>query len=82
MTASIGGSLAPLRIVPPVRLCCDALTCCHQSLESTAEQLRLRSADFLRDHDIELITEKEVSLPFFSVCFTSLRGFEGQNRNQ
>lgn len=48
-----------------VRLCCDALTCCHQSLESTAEQLRLRSADFLRDHDIELITEKEVSLPFF-----------------
>ncbi|CAG08543.1 unnamed protein product, partial [Tetraodon nigroviridis] len=36
-----------------------ALTCGHQSLESTAEQLRLRSADFLRDHDIELITEKE-----------------------
>lgn len=39
-----------------------ALTCGHQSLESTAEQLRLRSADFLRDHDIELITEKEVGL--------------------
>uniref|UniRef100_H3DEP3 AIF family member 3 n=1 Tax=Tetraodon nigroviridis TaxID=99883 RepID=H3DEP3_TETNG len=33
-----------------------------KSLESTAEQLRLRSADFLRDHDIELITEKEAVL--------------------
>lgn len=32
-----------------------------QSLESTAEQLRLRSMDFLQDHDIELFTEKEVS---------------------
>ncbi|KAM9822485.1 apoptosis-inducing factor 3 isoform 2-T2 [Syngnathus typhle] len=29
-------------------------------LNSTAEQLRLRSTDFLRDHDIELLTEKEV----------------------
>lgn len=41
-----------------------ASVCRHQSLESTAEQLRLRSVDFLRDHDIELITEKEVSLAF------------------
>uniref|UniRef100_A0A669CV61 AIF family member 3 n=1 Tax=Oreochromis niloticus TaxID=8128 RepID=A0A669CV61_ORENI len=31
-----------------------------KSLESTAEQLRLRSMDFLQDHDIELLTEKEV----------------------
>uniref|UniRef100_A0A3Q2CUK4 AIF family member 3 n=1 Tax=Cyprinodon variegatus TaxID=28743 RepID=A0A3Q2CUK4_CYPVA len=31
-----------------------------KSLESTAEQLRLRSIDFLQDHDIELLTEKEV----------------------
>uniref|UniRef100_A0A3Q0SIB2 AIF family member 3 n=1 Tax=Amphilophus citrinellus TaxID=61819 RepID=A0A3Q0SIB2_AMPCI len=31
-----------------------------KSLESTAEQLRLRSTDFLQDHDIELLTEKEV----------------------
>lgn len=38
-----------------------ALTFCPQSLESTAEQLRLRSMDFLQDHDIELFTEKEVS---------------------
>ncbi|KAK9522716.1 hypothetical protein VZT92_019162 [Zoarces viviparus] len=30
-----------------------------KSLESTAEQLRLRSMDFLQDHDIELLTEKE-----------------------
>ncbi|XP_019908526.1 apoptosis-inducing factor 3 isoform X1 [Esox lucius] len=30
-----------------------------KSLESTAEQLRLRSIDFLQDHDIELLTEKE-----------------------
>ncbi|CAK6966607.1 apoptosis-inducing factor 3 isoform X2 [Scomber scombrus] len=30
-----------------------------KSLESTAEQLRLRSMDFLQDHDIELFTEKE-----------------------
>ncbi|KAG7263414.1 hypothetical protein CRUP_007420 [Coryphaenoides rupestris] len=30
-----------------------------KSLESTAEQLRLRSPDFLQDHDIELLTEKE-----------------------
>lgn len=48
----------------PVGLCCGALTCRHQSLESTAEQLQLRSAEFLRDHDIELITEKEVSRSF------------------
>lgn len=41
-----------------------ALTCRHQSLESTAQQLQLRSADFLRDRDIELVTEKEVSLSF------------------
>uniref|UniRef100_A0A3B3D108 AIF family member 3 n=1 Tax=Oryzias melastigma TaxID=30732 RepID=A0A3B3D108_ORYME len=32
-----------------------------KSLESTAEQLRLRSVDFLQDHDIELLTEKEVA---------------------
>ncbi|XP_049619678.1 apoptosis-inducing factor 3 isoform X2 [Syngnathus scovelli] len=31
-----------------------------KSLDSTAEQLRLRSTDFLQDHDIELLTEKEV----------------------
>uniref|UniRef100_A0A8D3AK85 AIF family member 3 n=1 Tax=Scophthalmus maximus TaxID=52904 RepID=A0A8D3AK85_SCOMX len=31
-----------------------------KSLDSTAEQLRLRSLDFLQDHDIELLTEKEV----------------------
>uniref|UniRef100_A0A3P9CJT3 AIF family member 3 n=2 Tax=Haplochromini TaxID=319058 RepID=A0A3P9CJT3_9CICH len=31
-----------------------------KSLESTAEQLRLRSMDFLQDHDIELLKEKEV----------------------
>ena len=31
-----------------------------QSLESTAEQLRLRSPEFLQDHDIEVLTEKEV----------------------
>ncbi|XP_051922838.1 apoptosis-inducing factor 3 isoform X1 [Hippocampus zosterae] len=31
-----------------------------KSLDSTAEQLRLRSRDFLHDHDIELFTEKEV----------------------
>nr|XP_057926709.1 leucine-zipper-like transcriptional regulator 1 isoform X2 [Doryrhamphus excisus] len=31
-----------------------------KSLDSTAEQLRLRSMDFLQDHDIELLTEKEV----------------------
>ncbi|KAJ3603688.1 hypothetical protein NHX12_028432 [Muraenolepis orangiensis] len=30
-----------------------------KSLESTAEQLRLRSPDFLQQHDIELLTEKE-----------------------
>uniref|UniRef100_A0A8D3DJ00 AIF family member 3 n=1 Tax=Scophthalmus maximus TaxID=52904 RepID=A0A8D3DJ00_SCOMX len=30
-----------------------------KSLDSTAEQLRLRSLDFLQDHDIELLTEKE-----------------------
>uniref|UniRef100_A0A3Q3F927 AIF family member 3 n=1 Tax=Labrus bergylta TaxID=56723 RepID=A0A3Q3F927_9LABR len=30
-----------------------------KSLESTAEQLRLRSMSFLQDHDIELLTEKE-----------------------
>uniref|UniRef100_A0A4W5M8I2 AIF family member 3 n=1 Tax=Hucho hucho TaxID=62062 RepID=A0A4W5M8I2_9TELE len=30
-----------------------------KSLESTAEQLRLRSIDFLQAHDIELLTEKE-----------------------
>uniref|UniRef100_A0A8C2XGN9 AIF family member 3 n=1 Tax=Cyclopterus lumpus TaxID=8103 RepID=A0A8C2XGN9_CYCLU len=30
-----------------------------KSLDSTAEQLRLRSMDFLQDHDIELLTEKE-----------------------
>ncbi|KAF7661951.1 hypothetical protein LDENG_00248890 [Lucifuga dentata] len=30
-----------------------------KSLESTAEQLRLRSLDFLQNHDIELFTEKE-----------------------
>ena len=33
---------------------------CSQSLESTAEQLRLRSPEFLQDHDIEVLTEKEV----------------------
>ncbi|XP_062398650.1 apoptosis-inducing factor 3 isoform X1 [Sardina pilchardus] len=31
-----------------------------KSLESTAEQLRLRSSEFLQTHDIELLTEKEV----------------------
>ncbi|XP_022053818.1 apoptosis-inducing factor 3 isoform X1 [Acanthochromis polyacanthus] len=31
-----------------------------KSLDSTAEQLRLRSMEFLQDHDIELLTEKEV----------------------
>uniref|UniRef100_A0A673CZV9 Apoptosis inducing factor mitochondria associated 3 n=1 Tax=Sphaeramia orbicularis TaxID=375764 RepID=A0A673CZV9_9TELE len=31
-----------------------------KSLDSTAEQLRLRSIEFLQDHDIELLTEKEV----------------------
>ncbi|XP_061624159.1 apoptosis-inducing factor 3 isoform X4 [Phyllopteryx taeniolatus] len=31
-----------------------------KSLDSTAEQLRLRSLDFLQDHRIELLTEKEV----------------------
>uniref|UniRef100_A0A672FEW2 Apoptosis inducing factor mitochondria associated 3 n=1 Tax=Salarias fasciatus TaxID=181472 RepID=A0A672FEW2_SALFA len=31
-----------------------------KSLDSTAEQLRLRSVEFLQDHDIELLTEKEV----------------------
>ncbi|XP_070402202.1 apoptosis-inducing factor 3 isoform X4 [Nothobranchius furzeri] len=31
-----------------------------KSLDSTAEQLRLRSIDFLQDHDIELFTEREV----------------------
>uniref|UniRef100_G3P466 AIF family member 3 n=1 Tax=Gasterosteus aculeatus aculeatus TaxID=481459 RepID=G3P466_GASAC len=30
-----------------------------KSLESTAEQLRLRSMDFLQDHDIELLVDKE-----------------------
>ncbi|XP_020345116.1 apoptosis-inducing factor 3 [Oncorhynchus kisutch] len=30
-----------------------------KSLESTAEQLQLRSIDFLQAHDIELLTEKE-----------------------
>ncbi|KAM6965242.1 apoptosis-inducing factor 3 [Aplochiton taeniatus] len=30
-----------------------------KSLESTAEQLRLRSTEFLQTHDIELLTEKE-----------------------
>uniref|UniRef100_A0A3Q1HNG3 Rieske domain-containing protein n=1 Tax=Anabas testudineus TaxID=64144 RepID=A0A3Q1HNG3_ANATE len=30
-----------------------------KSLDSTAEQLRLRSMEFLQDHDIELLTEKE-----------------------
>ncbi|XP_053726445.1 apoptosis-inducing factor 3 isoform X1 [Synchiropus splendidus] len=30
-----------------------------KSLDSTAEQLRLRSMDFLQEHDIELLTEKE-----------------------
>ncbi|MEQ2171089.1 hypothetical protein GOODEAATRI_007106 [Goodea atripinnis] len=30
------------------------------SLESTAEQLRLRSMDFLQEHDIELLKEKEL----------------------
>uniref|UniRef100_A0A3P9KVL4 Apoptosis inducing factor mitochondria associated 3 n=1 Tax=Oryzias latipes TaxID=8090 RepID=A0A3P9KVL4_ORYLA len=33
-----------------------------KSLESTAEQLRLRSVDFLQDHDIELLTEMEVTV--------------------
>uniref|UniRef100_A0AAY4BMS7 Rieske domain-containing protein n=1 Tax=Denticeps clupeoides TaxID=299321 RepID=A0AAY4BMS7_9TELE len=31
-----------------------------KSLESTAEQLRLRPAEFFQAHDIELLTEKEV----------------------
>ncbi|KAJ8263684.1 hypothetical protein COCON_G00161410 [Conger conger] len=31
-----------------------------KSLESTAEQLRLRSAEFFQTHSIELLTEKEV----------------------
>ncbi|CAL8335275.1 apoptosis-inducing factor 3 [Gadus morhua] len=33
-----------------------------KSLESTAEQLRLRSPEFLQDHDIEVLTEKEVAV--------------------
>ncbi|XP_018595999.1 apoptosis-inducing factor 3 [Scleropages formosus] len=32
-----------------------------KSLESTVEQLRLRSAEFFQNHDIELLTEKEVA---------------------